>query len=184
MVDAVALIFGCLYLLCSSADLRMPVSARRNRGIYHSTGRWDASGYLSRQHIPSCFSYRSRRAGAAGRLEGPGTPVLPDRGHCVFGAWAAGPDAPQLTAALLAHPGADLMTDNLLHLMTGIALSYFGFLPGPNSLRGSAQSHDRTGGNGVGSWCLLYLIGLALCAALVCPALGNDSGDDPANRAL
>jgi len=37
--------------------------------------------------------------------------------------------APPLTAALLAHPGDDLLTDNLLHLMTGIGLSYFGFLP-------------------------------------------------------
>ena len=42
--------------------------------------------------------------------------------------------APPLTAALLAHPTADIFTDNLLHLATGIVLSYFGFVPRPAPL--------------------------------------------------
>jgi hypothetical protein len=45
--------------------------------------------------------------------------------------------APPLTAALLAHPGADMTTDNLMHLMTGIGLGYFGFLPRPRALADS-----------------------------------------------
>ncbi len=41
----------------------------------------------------------------------------------------AGFVAPGLAALLLAHAGADLLTDNLLHLMTGLGLTYFGFVP-------------------------------------------------------
>jgi uncharacterized protein DUF4383 len=37
--------------------------------------------------------------------------------------------APRLAALILAQPDADMLTDNLLHLMTGIGLSYFGFVP-------------------------------------------------------
>ena len=129
MVDAVALIFGCLYLLVESWVSR---TGRGFLGIFPST-------------YSISFSYRGRRAGAVGRLEGPGTPVLPDRGHCVSGAWAVGPDCAATYSCAIGASGRRFMTDNLLHLMTGIALSYFGFLPGPNSLRGSAQSHDRTG---------------------------------------
>src|SRR5712692_7646006 len=42
---------------------------------------------------------------------------------------AAGSLVPALTAALLAEPSANILTDNLLHLVTGTALAYFGFLP-------------------------------------------------------
>jgi hypothetical protein len=48
--------------------------------------------------------------------------------------------APRLVATLLAHPTADLFTDNLLHLMTGIALSYFGFLSRSTSLASGNQT--------------------------------------------
>ena len=34
-----------------------------------------------------------------------------------------------LVAPLIANPNANLLTDNLLHLVTGTALAYFGFLP-------------------------------------------------------
>ena len=43
--------------------------------------------------------------------------------------------APGLMMNVLAIPPADLLTDNLLHLVSGAALSYFGFL-----LRSSDQS--------------------------------------------
>src|SRR5919109_116023 len=37
--------------------------------------------------------------------------------------------APTLLATLIAHhPSADMTTDNLLHLVSGIAFAYFGFL--------------------------------------------------------
>ena len=37
--------------------------------------------------------------------------------------------APGLAALLLAQPSVDMLTDNLLHLMTAIGLLYFGLLP-------------------------------------------------------
>ena len=37
--------------------------------------------------------------------------------------------APSLAALLLAHPAADMLTDNLLHLMTAVGLLYFGLVP-------------------------------------------------------
>src|SRR5262245_22830009 len=36
--------------------------------------------------------------------------------------------APDIAVRLLAIPPADLLTDNLLHLVTGFGLAYFGFL--------------------------------------------------------
>jgi hypothetical protein len=46
--------------------------------------------------------------------------------------------APGLMMNVLAIPPADLFTDNLLHLVSGFALSYFGFL-----LRGSNQKEAQ-----------------------------------------
>jgi len=40
---------------------------------------------------------------------------------------------PDLLVTLLAIPPADLVTDNLLHLVSGSALIYFGFLSRPTS---------------------------------------------------
>ena len=42
---------------------------------------------------------------------------------------ALGLAAPGLAALILAQPNVDMLTDNLLHLMTGIGLAYFGFVP-------------------------------------------------------
>ena len=38
--------------------------------------------------------------------------------------------APGLVAGLLAHANAPVLTDNLLHFMSGIGFAYFGFMPG------------------------------------------------------
>jgi hypothetical protein len=47
---------------------------------------------------------------------------------------------PDLIVSLLAIPPADLLTDNLLHLVTGSALIYFGFLSRPASMPDGKQS--------------------------------------------
>ena len=50
--------------------------------------------------------------------------------------------APGLAAFLLAQPSAPLVTDNLLHLMSGIGFLYFGWLPGPTPAAvGSPNTH-------------------------------------------
>jgi hypothetical protein len=48
--------------------------------------------------------------------------------------------APGLAALILAQPSVNMLTDNLLHLMTGIGLSYFGLVPqgGPQPARRQA----------------------------------------------
>jgi hypothetical protein len=52
---------------------------------------------------------------------------------------------PDLVVWLLAIPPADLFTDNLLHLVTGSALTYFGFMPRPveNNIAGHAEPPTR-----------------------------------------
>ena len=50
--------------------------------------------------------------------------------------------APGLMVTLLAIPPADLVTDNLLHLISGFGLIYFGFL-----LRQASVSADKETGN-------------------------------------
>jgi hypothetical protein len=51
--------------------------------------------------------------------------------------------APGLAAFVLARPHADLFTDNLLHLMTGLGLGYFAVLPRASRRQGPAVS-ERT----------------------------------------
>ena len=41
--------------------------------------------------------------------------------------------APGLVAVLLAHADAPVLTDNLLHFMSGIGFAYFGWLPKPRA---------------------------------------------------
>ncbi len=51
--------------------------------------------------------------------------------------------APGLVAALLAHPSADIFTDNLLHLLSGIGFAYFGLLAGSNARPAAAPGNPR-----------------------------------------
>ena len=133
MVDAVALIFGCLYLLVGIVGFIMAPGGGMLLGIFPVN---------IFHHV---FHIAAGGLGILAGWRGQGRRYCQIVGVVFLVLGLLGLIAPPLTAALLAHPGADLMTDNLLHLMTGIALSYFGFLPGPKSLRGSAQSNDRTG---------------------------------------
>jgi len=48
--------------------------------------------------------------------------------------------APGLVVKLLAIPPADLLTDNLLHLVSGFGLAYFGFLLHPATSQVSNQT--------------------------------------------
>jgi hypothetical protein len=50
-----------------------------------------------------------------------------------------GVSVPGLMVRLLAIPPADLFTDNLLHLVSGFALLYFGFLLRPAFVTGDNQ---------------------------------------------
>ena len=45
--------------------------------------------------------------------------------------------APGLVALLLAHADAPVLTDNLLHFMSGVGFAYFGWLPRPRAIAGA-----------------------------------------------
>jgi Domain of unknown function (DUF4383) len=133
MVDTVALLFGCLYLLVGVVGFILAPGGGMIFGIF------PVNMFHHVFHIT--FGGLGLVAGWMGR----GRLYCQIVGVVFLVLGLLGVIVPPLTAALLAHPGADLLTDNLLHLMTGIALSYFGFLPRPKSLRGSGQATDRTG---------------------------------------
>ncbi len=50
--------------------------------------------------------------------------------------------APTFAVRLMADPSADILTDNLLHLVTGIPLVYFGFLPHPETVPMQTQPSE------------------------------------------
>jgi hypothetical protein len=50
---------------------------------------------------------------------------------------------PDVIVRLLAIPPADLLTDNLLHLVSGSALLYFGFVSRPSSLPDDRQTKPK-----------------------------------------
>jgi hypothetical protein len=128
MVDAVALIFGCLYLLVGIVGFIMAPSGGVILGIFPVN--------IFHHIIHILFGGLGLLAGWRGR----GRLYCQILGVVFFLLGLLGLLAPSVAAAILAHTGADLTTDNLLHLMTGIALGYFGFLSGPVLLRGSARS--------------------------------------------
>jgi hypothetical protein len=132
MIDAVALIFGCLYLLVGIV------------GFIVAPGGGMLLGIFPVNIFHHVFHIAAGGLGILAGWRGQGRRYCQIVGVVFLVLGLLGLIAPPLTATLLAHAGADLTTDNLLHLMTGIALSYFGFLPGPNSLH-SAQSTDHTG---------------------------------------
>jgi hypothetical protein len=135
MVDAVALIFGCLYLLVGVVGFILAPDGGMILGIFPVN---------IFHHV---FHIAAGGLGLVAGWMGRGRLYCQIVGVVFLVLGLLGLIAPPLTAALLAHPGADLLTDNLLHLMTGVALSYFGFLPGAKSLQGRAQANDRTGFN-------------------------------------
>ena len=129
MVDAVALIFGCLYLLVGIV------------GFIIAPGGGMILGIFPVNIFHHVFHITAGGLGLLAGWMGRGRRYCRIVGIVFLVLGLLGLIAPPLTAALLAHPGADLMTDNLLHLMTGIGLSYFGFLPHSKP----AQADDLTG---------------------------------------
>ena len=119
MAETVAAIFGGLYLLVGLIGFALVPGGGSLLGIFA------VNGFHHTFHVV---------VGGLGLLaawRGWG------RGYClVAGAvfillGLLGLAAPGLVATLLAHPSADIFTDNLLHLMSGIGFFYFGVLASP-----------------------------------------------------
>ena len=133
MANAVALIFGGLYLLVGVV------------GFILAPGGGVILGIFPVNTFHHVFHIASGGLGLVAGWMGRGRLYCQIVGVVFLLLGLLGLIAPPFTAALLAHPGADLLTDNLLHLMTGIGLSYFGFLPRSKPVQGRAEADDLTG---------------------------------------
>lgn len=133
MANMLALIFGILYLLGGVVGFILTPSGGDVLGIF------PVNTFHHIFHIT--FGGLGLVAGWSGR----GRLYCQAAGAVFLVLGLLGLIAPPLAAVLLAHPGADLLTDNLLHLMTGVALAYFGFLPRPKPLEGADRGEELTG---------------------------------------
>jgi hypothetical protein len=133
MANAVALIFGSLYLLVGVVGFILSPSGGMLLGIFPIN---------TFHHV---FHTTFGGLGFVAGWHGRGRLYCQASGAVFLVLGLLGLIAPSLTAALLAHPGANLLTDNLLHLMTGFALLYFGFLPRPNPVEGGEGAEELTG---------------------------------------
>jgi hypothetical protein len=116
MANAVALIFGVLYLLVGVV------------GFILTPGGGVVLGIFPVNIFHHVFHIALGGLGLVAGWVGRGRLYCQTAGVVFLLLGALGLIAPPLMAMLLAHPGADLLTDNLLHLTTGVALCYFGFL--------------------------------------------------------
>jgi hypothetical protein len=116
MANVVALIFGALYLLVGAVGFILTPGGGVVLGIF------PVNVFHHVFHI--ALGGLGLVAGGMGR----GRLYCRAGGTVFLLLGALGLIAPPLMATLLAHPGADLLTDNMLHLATGVALCYFGFL--------------------------------------------------------
>src|SRR5262245_59685151 len=119
MANVLAVIFGILYLLAGVV------------GFILTPGGGDVLGIFPVNTFHHIFHITLGGLGLLAGWRGRGRLYCLAAGVVFLILRLLGLIAPPLIALLLAHPGAELLTDNLLHLMTGIALAYFGFLPGP-----------------------------------------------------
>jgi len=122
MANVLALIFGILYLLGGVVGFILTPSGGDVLGIFPVN---------TFHHI---FHITLGGLGLLAGWRGRGRLYCQAAGVVFVALGLLGLIAAPLIALLLAHPGADLLTDNLLHLMTGIALAYFGFLTRPKPL--------------------------------------------------
>ena len=125
MVNALALIFGVLYFLVGVVGF----SVAPNGGVL--------LGIFAVNTFHHIFHTALGGLGLVAGWMGRGRLYCQVAGVVFLLLGILGLITPPLIAALLAHPAADILTDNLLHLMTGLGLSYFGFLPRPKPRHGS-----------------------------------------------
>jgi hypothetical protein len=121
MVNTLAIIFGVIYLLVGVGGLMLMPGGGVLLGIF---------AVNTFHHL---FHITSGGLGLVAGWIGRGRLYCQVAGVVFSLLGILGLLAPALMGTMLAHSTANLMTDNLLHLMTGIGLSYFGFLPRPKS---------------------------------------------------
>lgn len=128
MIDTVAAVFGVLYLLIGVVGLVTMPGGGMLMGIF-AVNTFHHLFHIVLGGLGPVAAWR-KNGQLYCRISG-GVLILLG----VFGFIA-----PSLMVKLLAVPPAELFTDNLLHLISGFALIYFGFLAGSASMPGSDQT--------------------------------------------
>ena len=129
MVNTVAAVFGILYLLTGVVGMVMMPGGGVFLGIF-AVNTFHHIFHILVGGLGPVAAWRK-----AGRL------YCQSTGSVLVLLGVLGVFTPGLMVKVLAIPPADLFTDNLLHLVSGFALAYFGFLLRPSS----AQSDNQTG---------------------------------------
>jgi len=133
MADTVALVFGGLYLLVGIVGFLLVPSGGSLLGIFAVNG------------FHHSFHTVVGLLGVLAAWRGYGRLYCQVMGAVFIILGVLGLLAPGLVATLLAHPSADIFTDNLLHLMSGIGFAYFGTLAATmaGTLGAPAKTPDR-----------------------------------------
>jgi len=133
MANMLALILGILYLLGGVV------------GFILTPGGGDVLGIFPVNTFHHIFHITVGGLGVVAGWRGRGRLYCLVAGAVFVGLGLLGLIVPSLIAVLLARPGAELLTDNLLHLTTGVVLAYFGLLPRPKPLEGTDRAEELTG---------------------------------------
>ena len=129
MINTVAAVFGVLYLITGVVGMIMMPSGGVFLGIF-AVNTFHHIFHIIVGGLGPVAAWRK-----VGRL------YCQITGSVLVLLGILGVFTPGLMVHVLAIPPADLFTDNLLHLVSGFALVYFGFLLRP----ASAQSDNKTG---------------------------------------
>ena len=125
MINIVAAVFGILYLLAGVVGMIMMPGGGVFLGIF-AVNTFHHVFHIVVGGLGPVAAWRK-----TGRL------YCQITGSVLVLLGVLGVAAPGLMVHLLAIPPADLLTDNLLHLVSGFALVYFGFLLRPASVPGN-----------------------------------------------
>ncbi len=121
MINTVAAVFGILYLLAGVFGMAMMPSGGVFLGIF-AVNTFHHIFHIVLGGLGPLAAWRNK-----GRL------YCQVAGGLLILLGVLGVIVPGLMGTLLAIPPADLFTDNLLHLVSGFGLAYFGFLIRPAS---------------------------------------------------
>jgi len=125
MINIVAAVFGILYLLAGVVGMIMMPGGGVFLGIF-AVNAFHHVFHIVVGGLGPVAAWRK-----TGRL------YCQITGSVLLLLGVLGLATPGLMVRLLAIPPADLLTDNLLHLVSGFALVYFGFLLRPASVPGN-----------------------------------------------
>jgi len=128
MINTVAAVFGVLYLITGVAGMIMMPGGGLFLGIF---------AVNTFHHV---FHIVLGGLGPVAAWRKTGRFYCQITGSVLMLLGVLGVVAPGLMVHLLAIPPADLFTDNLLHLVSGFALIYFGFLLRSASVPGGNQT--------------------------------------------